>query len=112
MLTGDQINLLSQRYFIDPQWVHNLVERDFLLTYADVPLELHERLYRIQQNLKSDAWTLTQLLYPSATRDEYELIWIDGAFMCSLSEYWWQLIAAKADETEAMMKGWDSWSGK
>lgn len=107
MITDEHISLLSERYMIDAKWVRQLRDMDFLLSYADVPEEQHEQLNQIQWQLKEDAWILTQVVFPKATRDDYGLLSIENTLLCSLSEYWWQLIAQKAEETKALKKSWE-----
>lgn len=90
--------MASNRYMLDPAWVQSIRDRHFLLTHADVPHEQHDTLNRIHRQLKQDAWELTQIIYSDAVQDEYGLIEIEGCMMCTLSQYWWELIEQKLVE--------------
>ena len=77
--------------------VTQLRKLDFMASHATPGLEEEEQYDQIWQEMKADALQITQMLYPDANIQD-GLLTIDGKLMCSLSEYWWQLIdAALAD---------------
>lgn len=85
-MTYDKTQLIAQ--------INDLRDLDFLIGYADVPLEDHSEYNRIYSRAKAKAATITEHLWPNAIEDEYGLVEIENTLLCYLSPLWWKLVDA------------------